>query len=130
MTTPTNDPAPEAQPQRTWQTRAEAAEARIAELERERDEAREQWLNRHEYFRQYLLDTLGVEEPCKKCGGIGRRTYGDTTTWRHGAGGQQMCVDVCDGCWGTGDAVRKGPDLRHAQSAITAANAEKENGRE
>jgi hypothetical protein len=39
---------------------------------------------------------------CPKCGGIGKRAYGDTTTWRGGMGGQQITTDVCDLCWGSG----------------------------
>lgn len=50
--------------------------------------------------------------PCPRCGGDGRRIYGSTATWHGGIGGQMLTVDVCDGCWGTGDAVRKGVDLR------------------
>jgi hypothetical protein len=48
----------------------------------------------------YIYD---VEKPCKCCGGLGRRVYPNTTTWRGGMGGQQTTSDVCDKCWGSGD---------------------------
>jgi hypothetical protein len=49
---------------------------------------------------------------CKGCSGFGNRTYGDTSTWRGGAGGQAMTVGVCDKCWGTGRTDRTGVNLR------------------
>lgn len=58
------------------------------------------------------LDVLMREEPCNKCGGCGYRTYGDTSTWKHGIGGQQMTRDVCDTCWGSGIKDRPWPSWR------------------
>ncbi len=54
---------------------------------------------------------------CSGCSGTGTRTYGSTSTWRHGIGGQSITDDVCDQCWGTGNAARPGPNLRifHAE---------------
>jgi peptidoglycan hydrolase CwlO-like protein len=54
----------------------------------------------------------GMLNPCKKCWGLGRRAYGNTTGWRGGIGGQAITTDVCDFCWGTGDLDRKGRDVR------------------
>lgn len=52
------------------------------------------------------------EYPCARCTGLGSRTYGSTTTWRGGIGGQAMKPDVCDKCWGSGDAMRPGVNLK------------------
>jgi len=49
---------------------------------------------------------------CKKCGGTGKRIYANTSTWRHGIGGQVITEDVCDSCWGTGNEDRPGINLR------------------
>jgi len=65
---------------------------------------------------KYFLELRGVETPCKKCGGTGVITYGSTSTWRGGIGGQSMTNDVCDTCWGSGDAVRTWVNLRKASS--------------
>lgn len=54
----------------------------------------------------------GVENPCQLCGGLGKYTYGDTTTWRGGCGGQTATTDICDKCWGSGDATKPWTDLR------------------
>lgn len=63
-------------------------------------------------WRPLLLAWLGIEEPCKGCGGRGRRSYPSTSGWRGGIGGAAMTEDVCDDCWGTGDARRSGVDWR------------------
>lgn len=52
------------------------------------------------------------EYPCARCTGLGRVLYGSTATWRGGIGGRAMTPDVCDKCWGSGDALRHGVDLR------------------
>ena len=81
---------------------------------RDRDEARQEVAalrdpeNRH----RTLLEWRGVSVPCATCQGSGRRGYANTSTWRGGPGGQMMTDDVCDACWGTGDAERQGVDLR------------------
>jgi hypothetical protein len=49
---------------------------------------------------------------CNRCCGIGRRTYGDTSTWAGGIGGQSLTDGVCDECWGTGRRDRIGVNLR------------------
>ena len=59
-----------------------------------------------------MLDWRGVGVPCATCGGEGRIGYANTATWRGGGGGCAMTVDVCDACWGSGDAERPGVDLR------------------
>lgn len=65
-----------------------------------------------------FLLARGVDTVCTKCHGFGVRTYGDTTTWRGGIGGQSITRDVCDHCWGTGDEHKKGTDLRKLTNAF------------
>lgn len=55
---------------------------------------------------------LAYREPCKECGGSGVVTYGSTATWRGGIGGSAMTEDVCDKCWGSGDADKPWPSHR------------------
>lgn len=47
-----------------------------------------------------------IEEPCATCRGSGVRSYVNTATWRGGIGGSVVTADVCDQCWGSGDARR------------------------
>ena len=54
----------------------------------------------------------GVETPCEVCAGLGVRSYDNSSTWSHGVGCASMTTDVCDQCWGTGDAQRHGVNLR------------------
>lgn len=65
-----------------------------------------------EQFLRDMHEYRGVNVPCKRCGGSGVRTYGSTSTWRGGIGGSAMTSDVCDGCWGSGDAAHKWTNLR------------------
>ncbi len=53
-----------------------------------------------------------VEDPCPGCDGSGVRLYPSTSTWRGGMGGSMMTSDVCDQCWGSGDAHKHWTDLR------------------
>ena len=71
-----------------------------------------------------ILQYRGVDFPCKRCQGLGVRAYGDTSTWRHGIGGQAITGGVCDECWGTGDINRKGYDLRGAEAENTRLREE------
>lgn len=68
-------------------------------------------MNREEAL-DWLRSLRGVEDPCPRCQGMGRRSYSSTATWRGGIGGQAITMDVCDVCWGTGDRFRRGTDLR------------------
>ena len=68
---------------------------------------------RLEFAKGYALEWRGIEgEPCSVCSGSGVRNYGSTSTWRGGIGGQAFTADVCDGCWGSGDAKRPWTNLR------------------
>lgn len=71
-----------------------------------------------EKFHYYFLQTRGIENPCKGCGGYGVKTYGNSSTWSHGIGGQVMTSDVCDECWGSGDANEKWVDLHKLRLKI------------
>lgn len=49
---------------------------------------------------------------CPSCQGWGVRSYPNTTTWRGGIGGQMFTNDVCNKCWGSGDANNFWPSHR------------------
>ncbi len=49
------------------------------------------------------------ENACGDCGGSGKKTYADTSTYHHGIGGQMLTTDVCDCCWGSGNIHNKWP---------------------
>lgn len=75
-------------------------------------------------FSEYLVasrearEARGVENPCPRCGGLGKRSYADTTTWRGGCGGQEVTADICDKCWGSGEAAKPWTNLRLVQSLL------------
>lgn len=73
-------------------------------------------MNRREEWLERLLEFRNVDTPCKGCGGAGVKGYANTSTWNHGIGGQMCTSDVCDKCWGSGDANRTWTDLRKLQS--------------
>lgn len=84
----------------------------IDNLRAERDEIRDRYY-------QDILDARGVKTACKKCNGLGVRMYGDSSTWHKGGmAGQVLTHDVCDVCWGSGDANRHGADLRKLAEKI------------
>lgn len=62
-----------------------------------------------------ILDYRGIINPCKKCSGFGECTYGSTATWRGGIGGQSCTSDVCDKCWGSGNADRPWTNIREVE---------------
>ena len=66
----------------------------------------------NEEFYERFLQYRAIGVPCKKCSGVGKITYGNTSTFMHGLGGQAITNDVCDHCWGTGDEQDKGRDVR------------------
>jgi hypothetical protein len=59
-----------------------------------------------------MLEWRGVEDPCEMCGGSGVVSYANTSTWRHGFGGQAITNGVCDSCWGSGDKHHPWENLR------------------
>lgn len=64
-----------------------------------------------EHYR-WFLQMQHIETPCSKCQGFGRRAYASTATWHGGMGGAMITSDVCDVCWGSGDAERPWTNLR------------------
>ncbi len=68
-------------------------------------------------FREFCA-WRGVETPCAQCSGSGGIVYGSTSTWRGGIGGSAMTHDVCDACWGSGDASEPWADLRAMERSI------------
>ena len=92
----------------------EQARGEVERITADRDARREQ---------QYaeMLEWRGISEhdsACKICGGSGRKTYGSTSTWRGGGGGQMMTVSVCDACWGSGMADKPWPSWRKTEATI------------
>ncbi len=67
-----------------------------------------------------LLRRRGVNTPCPACEGLGTRWYSSGATWRGGMGTSSFQHDVCDVCWGTGDAQRHGVNLRELEAARDA----------
>ena len=68
-----------------------------------------------------FLAYRGITKPCAACMGAGARAYGDTSTWRRRTGGAVITHDVCDACWGSGDATKPWTDLR----AVERSKAER-----
>ncbi len=80
--------------------------ALLDEIERLRNE-------RERVERDLIEMRIGNATPCEPCHGLGVRAYGSTATWRGGAGGMAITSDVCDRCWGSGNADRPWPSHRH-----------------
>lgn len=62
-----------------------------------------------------MLSRRGLETAnlCRGCDGWGVKTYGTTSTWHDAIiSGQAMTDDVCDMCWGSGNADRPWPSHR------------------
>jgi hypothetical protein len=66
----------------------------------------------HDEEHRRRLRWRGVEVPCLRCLGSGVRCYASTSTWQGGMGGASLTKDVCDHCWGSGDAFDHWTDLR------------------
>lgn len=71
-------------------------------------------LSEAETLKSVALLILGVA--CPYCRGFGKRTYSNTSAWRHGIGGQMMTVGICDLCWGTGRTDETGVNLKKLES--------------
>ncbi len=69
-----------------------------------------------------FLELRGIEpgNACSVCGGIGKRSYPNTTTWHGGIGGQMVTIDVCDKCWGSGDKTHTWLNLRVVTQGTTS----------
>lgn len=80
---------------------------------------------RIEVFKVYALRWRGVRTACVTCNGSGGRWYGSGATWRGGAGTATPEHDVCDSCWGSGDAERPWMDLRKHLAEVDMHIAER-----
>lgn len=70
-------------------------------------------VDRQELYQQFIVSRIGYHAPaCTGCGGLGVKTYSSTATWRGGIGGQAMTEDVCNVCWGSGNANAPWPSHR------------------
>lgn len=58
------------------------------------------------------LRGLRYAKLCNDCKGLGVMCYGHGSTWRGGMGTAAMTYDVCDKCWGSGDAEHPWPSQR------------------
>lgn len=76
-------------------------------------------MNSEEFFTA-LLELRGIDpgDGCKDCGASGTKTYGDTSTWRGGVGGQMMTSSVCNKCWGSGSKSRPWRSWRQIESLL------------
>jgi hypothetical protein len=71
-----------------------------------------------EELRAQFLLWRGVRTPCNRCGGSGVRGYANGATWRGGAGVSVVTRDVCDLCWGSGDADRPFENRKAREDAV------------
>lgn len=79
---------------------------RVEGLESQRDDVYDNML------RWRGIDRGAGDEPCKRCSGSGIAAYGSASTWRGGISGQVITSDVCDKCWGSGNAEKPWVNLR------------------
>lgn len=104
--------------------RAALRTAIAAEIERGLVSARARFDCARSVFFNDMLRRRNITSPCQECEGYGVLAYASSATWRRGAGGQMSTYDVCDRCWGSGDAVKHGVDLRRLGAEIERARAE------
>jgi hypothetical protein len=71
--------------------------------------------NLNRYMPTARLDLVDEERCCTECQGSGIKTYGTSATWRGGSGGMTLTTDVCNKCWGSGDANRPWPSHREIE---------------
>lgn len=83
----------------------------------------------HEYLLLLRgIDTGNGDTVCDKCSGVGIRVYGDTSTWRMGAGGQAITSGICNACWGSGASNRPWADLRNLAPVRTCEWTQNDDG--
>lgn len=83
---------------------------RVEGLESQRDDVYDNML------RWRGVDRGAGDEPCKRCSGSGIAAYSSASTWRGGISGQVITSDVCDKCWGSGNAEKPWVNLRKLES--------------
>ncbi len=108
-----------------WIRMAADFSGRWKAAEAERDQLRADLESRRspEATLDLLRSLRGFDTPCERCHGAGCYSYSSTATWRGGMGGQAFTTDVCDACWGTGDAHQRGVDLRAKKAELTELRA-------
>lgn len=79
-------------------------------------ESQAKWATRETYVHNTMVGYRGIVDACVRCGGWGVCTYGNTSTWRSGIGGNALTNDVCDRCWGSGDEKRPWPSRKRAET--------------
>ena len=55
---------------------------------------------------------------CDRCRGLGTYMYGNGATYRRGMGVASMTIDICDQCWGSGDADRTLTNIKELEDGI------------
>ena len=90
--------------------RVEDLESQLDDLESQLDDVYDNML------RWRGIDRGSGDEPCKRCSGSGIAAYGSASTWRGGISGQVITSDVCDKCWGSGNAEKPWVNLRRLES--------------
>lgn len=110
------------------QTAEKAVAGVLAERDRFKEEAERGWAKEESVGARFLA-WRGIETPCKACSGCGSRAYGSTATWHGGIGGRAITSDICDKCWGSGDAEHSWTNLRALQGRereLAASRSESE----
>ena len=88
--------------------------AQLTEREQEIERLKARHANRHVELLEAMCAYRNIDagHECKRCGGWGVYTYGSTSTWHGGIGGQALTMGVCDACWGSGNEQRPWPSHR------------------
>lgn len=74
---------------------------------------------------EMLRRRRGVRNPCSKCSGWGVRWYSSGSTWRGGMGTASCALDVCDCCWGSGDADAPWPSWAEEMARVERGATER-----
>ncbi len=72
-------------------------------------------------YEEFIKRFKGARTPCERCSGLGSKMYSSTATWHGGIGGAAMSRDICDRCWGSGDADYPFADQRKIKQNTEAA---------
>ena len=70
-------------------------------------------------MREFALDWRGIQDEeavCNECSGSGVKSYGDTSTYHGGVGGQAITLGVCNHCWGSGNRYKPWPSHKESWS--------------
>jgi len=64
-----------------------------------------------------------IEHPCPRCSGEGLRCYNNGSGWRGGVSFSKPTIDLCDECWGSGDAETPFRNLREFEAECERARS-------